>query len=43
MTTDFDSLSKNDLKELLIKNWTTHDAMWFYITCRNSVSKKQTK
>lgn len=29
MTTDFDSISKNDLKELLIKNWMTHDAMWF--------------
>lgn len=30
MARDFDSLSKNDLKELLNKNWMTHDAMWFY-------------
>jgi hypothetical protein len=30
MTTDFNSLSKNELKEILNKNWMTHDAMWFY-------------
>lgn len=24
------SLKKNELKEILIKNWMTHDAMWFY-------------
>lgn len=24
------TLKKNDLKEILIKNWMTHDAMWFY-------------
>ena len=24
------SLNKTDLKELLTKNWMTHDAMWFY-------------
>jgi len=23
-------LNKTDLKELLTKNWMTHDAMWFY-------------
>jgi len=30
MTANFDSLSKNELKELMNKNWMTHDAMWFY-------------
>ena len=24
------SLNKSELKEILIKNWMTHDAMWFY-------------
>lgn len=24
------TLRKNELKEILIKNWMTHDAMWFY-------------
>jgi hypothetical protein len=24
------TLKKNELKEILIKNWMTHDAMWFY-------------
>ncbi len=24
------TLQKNELKEILIKNWMTHDAMWFY-------------
>jgi hypothetical protein len=24
------TLSENQLKEILIKNWMTHDAMWFY-------------
>ena len=24
------SLKKSELKEILIKNWMTHDAMWFY-------------
>ena len=27
---DMKSLNKTDLKELLTKNWMTHDAMWFY-------------
>ena len=30
MATDFNSLSKNELKEIMNKNWMTHDAMWFY-------------
>jgi hypothetical protein len=30
MATDSNSLSKNELKEILNKNWMTHDAMWFY-------------
>ena len=25
-----ETLSRNQLKEILIKNWMTHDAMWFY-------------
>jgi hypothetical protein len=29
MNADTNSLSKNELKELLNKNWMTHDAMWF--------------
>jgi len=24
------TLKKNELKEILIRNWMTHDAMWFY-------------
>ena len=24
------TLERNELKEILIKNWMTHDAMWFY-------------
>jgi len=24
------TLQRNELKEILIKNWMTHDAMWFY-------------
>jgi hypothetical protein len=24
------TLDRNELKEILIKNWMTHDAMWFY-------------
>jgi len=24
------ALKKNEVKEILIKNWMTHDAMWFY-------------
>jgi len=24
------TLNQNELKEILIKNWMTHDAMWFY-------------
>jgi len=27
---DMKSLNKKELKELLIKNWMTHDGMWFY-------------
>ena len=27
---DMKSLKKKELKELLIKNWMTHDRMWFY-------------
>ncbi len=30
MTTDATSLSKDEIKELVSKNWITHDAMWFY-------------
>jgi len=30
MTPDTIPLYKNELKELLNKNWMTHDAMWFY-------------
>ena len=30
MNADSISLSINDLKEILNKNWMTHDAMWFY-------------
>ena len=30
MKRDFNSLSKNELKEIMNKNWMTHDAMWFY-------------
>ena len=30
MNTETNSLSKNELKELLNKGWMTHDAMWFY-------------
>lgn len=26
----FNQISKNELKEFLIQNWITHDAMWFY-------------
>lgn len=27
-----DKLDKQELRELLVKNWMTHDAMWFYHT-----------
>jgi hypothetical protein len=30
MNAEINSLSKNELKEILNKNWMTHDAMWFY-------------
>lgn len=30
MTRDFNALNKDELKEILNKNWMTHDAMWFY-------------
>jgi len=30
LTTLFDQLDKNQLKELLIKCWMTHDGSWFY-------------
>ena len=30
MTANINTLSKEDLKEILNKNWMTHDAMWFY-------------
>lgn len=29
-TPNMKTLKKNELKEILIKNWMTHDAMWFY-------------
>jgi hypothetical protein len=29
-TLNMKTLKKNELKEILIKNWMTHDAMWFY-------------
>jgi hypothetical protein len=30
MTTDTISPSKDEIKEIVSKNWITHDAMWFY-------------
>jgi len=30
MNSETNSLGKNELKEILNKNWMTHDAMWFY-------------
>lgn len=41
MATDFNSLSKNELKEIMNKNWMTHDAMWFY-NCLNEVGIEKT-
>jgi hypothetical protein len=29
MTTDFNAMTKNEVKELLNKGWMTHDGMWF--------------
>jgi len=29
-----DGLEKSDIRDLLGKGWLTHDAMWFYHTCR---------
>ena len=29
----YDEIDKHELKELLIKNWMTHDGMWFYHCC----------
>ena len=42
----FDKLEKNELKELLVKCWMTHDGAWFYnafkeggITMANKLNK----
>ena len=43
MATDFNSLSKNELKEILNKNWMTHDAMWFYNCLREFGIEKTNK
>ncbi len=37
------SLEKNELKELLIKGWMTHDAMWFYHCLQESGIEKTNK
>ncbi len=31
--TIFDDISKDQLRELLVKNWMTHDGAWFFYTC----------
>jgi hypothetical protein len=41
MTSEMIPLEKNELKELLNKNWMTHDAMWFY-NCLQEVGIEQT-
>jgi len=35
------SVEKDELKELLVKNWMTHDAMWFY-NCLKECGIEQT-
>ena len=37
------TLEKNELKEILIKNWMTHDAMWFYHCLQESGIEKTNK
>lgn len=41
MTSDGIPLEQKELKELLIKNWMTHDAMWFY-HCLQELGIEQT-
>ena len=41
MSTDSIPLEKSELKELLNKNWMTHDAMWFY-NCLKECGIEQT-
>lgn len=41
MAADFNSLSKDQLKEIMNKNWMTHDAMWFY-NCLKEVGIEKT-
>ncbi|MFX1389117.1 MAG: DUF6125 family protein [Promethearchaeota archaeon] len=36
VSTLFDQLNKNELKELLVKCWMTHDGSWFY-NCANEL------
>ncbi len=35
-----DALDKNELKELITKNWMTHDAMWFYFSAQENGMEK---
>jgi hypothetical protein len=37
------TVGRNELKELLIKNWMTHDAMWFYHCLQESGIEKTNK
>jgi len=37
---NMETLSKNQLKEILIKNWMTHDALWFYHCLRECGMEK---
>jgi hypothetical protein len=43
MNAEINSLSKNELKEILNKNWMTHDAMWFYHCLRELGIEKTNK
>jgi hypothetical protein len=43
MTSDYALLSKDDLKEILNKNWMTHDAMWFYLCLQEFGIEKTNK
>ena len=38
-----ETLSKNQLKEILSKNWMTHDAMWFYHCLRECGIEKMNR
>lgn len=37
------SLHKKELKEILIKNWMTHDGMWFFHSVKNCGIQKANK